>query len=167
MPRPHFSRLDWNNASRLVLTPTTVFFGFLAAHRWHSEPRVRSRDRDFHRAVQSARFEPVLVLRVALLDRLSRRSRQAEQMNIRPPPKGLGRTAKAQAGVGPRCYDNQALFPTFGVSDYESLLVKLAEIGVRPYQGRSSTSARMSCGTSCRTTSSSRRSRSSKRIGDR
>jgi hypothetical protein len=33
-----------------------------------------------------------------------------------------------------RCYNNQALFPTFGVSDYESLLVKLAEIGVRSHR---------------------------------
>ena len=35
--------------------------------------------------------------------------------------------------LGP-CYDNQALFPTFGVSDYESLLVKLTEIDVQPHR---------------------------------
>ena len=29
-------------------------------------------------------------------------------------------------------YDNRELIPPFGVSEYESLLVKLAEIGVRP-----------------------------------
>ena len=32
-----------------------------------------------------------------------------------------------------RSYDNKELFPLFRVSNYESLLVKLAEIGVRPY----------------------------------
>ena len=32
-----------------------------------------------------------------------------------------------------RNYDNRELFPLFGVSDYQSLLLKLAEIGVRPY----------------------------------
>ena len=54
-------------------------------------------------------------------------------MEDRPPPKGLGRTAKGSSRRWGRCYDNQALFPTFGVSDYESLLTKLAEIGVRPH----------------------------------
>ena len=35
--------------------------------------------------------------------------------------------------LGPS-YDNQALFPPFGVSDYESLLVKLTEIDVQPHR---------------------------------
>jgi hypothetical protein len=55
-------------------------------------------------------------------------------MTIRPPPKGLGRTGKGSSRRWGRNYDNQALFPTFGVSDYESLLVKLAAIGVRPFR---------------------------------
>jgi hypothetical protein len=55
-------------------------------------------------------------------------------MDIRPPPKGIGATGKGSSSRWGRCYDNQALFPTFGVSDYESLLGKLAEIGVRPHR---------------------------------
>ena len=61
-------------------------------------------------------------------------SHQTRAMDDRPPPKGLGRTAKGSSRRWGRCYDNQALFPTFGVSDYESLFVKLAEIGVRPHR---------------------------------
>jgi len=41
--------------------------------------------------------------------------------------------AKGRAVVE-RCYVNRELFSVFGVSDYESLLVKLAEIGVRPHR---------------------------------
>ena len=55
-------------------------------------------------------------------------------MDIRSPPKGIGATGKGSSRRWGRNYDNQALFPTFGVSDYESLLVKLAEIGVRPHR---------------------------------
>jgi len=46
----------------------------------------------------------------------------------------LARPAKVQAAVAARCYDNQALFPTFECSDYETLLEKLAAIGVRPHR---------------------------------
>ena len=55
-------------------------------------------------------------------------------MYHRPPPKGLGGNRKGSSRRWGRCYDNQALFPTFGVSDYETLIVKLAEIGARPHR---------------------------------
>jgi len=55
-------------------------------------------------------------------------------MDIRQPPKGIGATSKGSSRRWGRCYDNQALFPTFGVSDYESLLVKLTEIDVQPHR---------------------------------
>ncbi len=54
-------------------------------------------------------------------------------MYIRSPPEGIGRSSKGSSRHWGRNYDNRELFPLFGVSDYESLLVKLAEIGVRPY----------------------------------
>jgi hypothetical protein len=44
------------------------------------------------------------------------------------------------------------LFPTFGVSDYESLLVALAAIGVQPYRDDLN-KRRMSCGIGCLTNS--------------
>ena len=55
-------------------------------------------------------------------------------MDIRTPPEGIGRTSKGSSRRWGRCYDNQALFPTFGVSDYASLLVKLTEIDVQPHR---------------------------------
>jgi hypothetical protein len=55
-------------------------------------------------------------------------------MYIRPQPKGIPATGKGSSRRWGRNYDNRELFPTFGVSDYESLLVKLAEIGVRPHR---------------------------------
>ena len=55
-------------------------------------------------------------------------------MNIRPPPKGIGATGKGSSRRWGRNYDNRELFPLFGVSDYESLLKKLSEIGVRPHR---------------------------------
>ena len=56
-------------------------------------------------------------------------------MNIRPPPKkGIGATGKGSSRRCGRCYDDQALFPTFECSDYETLLEKLAAIGVRPHR---------------------------------
>ena len=55
-------------------------------------------------------------------------------MYIRPPPKGLGGNRKGSSRRWWRNYDNRELFPLFGISDYESLLIKLAEIGVRPHR---------------------------------
>jgi hypothetical protein len=54
--------------------------------------------------------------------------------DIRPAPKGLGRTAKGSSRRWGRVYDNQALFPTFECSDYQTLLHKLAAIGVWPHR---------------------------------
>lgn len=54
-------------------------------------------------------------------------------MTIRPPPKGIGATVKGSSRRWGRNYGNRELFPLFGVSDYESLLVKLAEIGIWPH----------------------------------
>ena len=48
---------------------------------------------------------------------------------------GLGKERKGSSRRWGRNYDNRELFPLFGVSDYESLLVKLAEIGVRTRRG--------------------------------
>ncbi len=53
---------------------------------------------------------------------------------IRSPPKEIGATGNGSSRRWGRNYDNRELLPQFGVSDYESLLVKLAEIGVRPYR---------------------------------
>jgi hypothetical protein len=47
---------------------------------------------------------------------------------IRPPPKGLGRTGKGSSRRWGRCYDNRELFPLFECSDFETLLEKLTEI---------------------------------------
>ena len=55
-------------------------------------------------------------------------------MDIRSPPKGIEATGKGSSRHWGRCYDNRALFPVFDVSDYKSLLVKLAKIGVQPYR---------------------------------
>ena len=53
---------------------------------------------------------------------------------IRPPPKGIGATGKGASCRRGRNCDNHELFPLFGVSDYDALLVKLAEIGVRQHR---------------------------------
>ena len=55
-------------------------------------------------------------------------------MDDRPTPKGLGGNRNGSSRRWGRNYDNDELFPLFGVTDFESLLVKLAEIGVRPHR---------------------------------
>ena len=47
-------------------------------------------------------------------------SHQTSGMDIRPPPKALGRNGKGSSRRWGRNYDNRELFPLFGVSDYES-----------------------------------------------
>lgn len=53
---------------------------------------------------------------------------QTSAMDIRAPSKELGRTAKGSSRRWGRVYDNRGLFPLFGVSDYESLLARLARL---------------------------------------
>ena len=55
-------------------------------------------------------------------------------MNIRQPPKEIGTTGKGSSRRWGRRYDKQAPFPTFECADYETLLEKLAAIGVRPHR---------------------------------
>jgi len=55
-------------------------------------------------------------------------------MNIRQPPKEIGTTGKGSSRRWGRRYDKQAPFPTFECADYETLLEKLAAIGMRPHR---------------------------------
>ena len=55
-------------------------------------------------------------------------------MEIRPPPKGVGAAGEGSSRRWGRNYDNTELFPALECSDYETLLVKLAAIGVQPHR---------------------------------